>query len=226
MSAFHVDIKNQIAILTFDLEGEKINKISSEVGKELETILNRLKVEEGLKGLILISAKPDIFIAGADINEILSITTSQEGTEKSLDAQRLPTLVEHLPFPTVAAIHGACLGGGTELALGFKYRIATDDPKTKIGLPEVSLGILPGMGGCVRLPKLVGLQNALDMILAAKSWQAQKCLKTGLVDEVVPKEILLERAIQVIELGLWKKKKTDAVVTSFRAKSIGTKLGL
>ena len=207
MSAFHVDIKNQIAILTFDLEGEKINKISSEVGKELETILNRLKVEEGLKGLILISAKPDIFIAGADINEILSITTSQEGTEKSLDAQRLPTLVEHLPFPTVAAIHGACLGGGTELALGFKYRIATDDPKTKIGLPEVSLGILPGMGGCVRLPKLVGLQNALDMILAAKSWQAQKCLKTGLVDEVVPKEILLERAIQVIELGLWKKKK-------------------
>ncbi len=212
MKAFKVRITENsnfpIAIVTFDLEEEKINKITLEVGEELERLIKDLHKTPTIKGMILVSAKPDIFIAGADIHEILSIRSAQEGMAKSSEAQGLPTLIESLPFPTVAAIHGACLGGGCELVLGFTYRIATDHPKTQIGLPEVSLGILPGMGGCVRLPKLVGLQGALDMILGAKIWPAKKCLKTGLVHEMVPQELLLDRAIQVLEQGLWKKKKS------------------
>jgi len=204
---FHVETKNNIAIVNFDLEGEKINKISTPVGEELEKVVKELSKQTLLKGMILISSKPDIFIAGADINEILAIQNVEEGIQKSAHAQRLPTLIESLPFPTVAAIDGACLGGGLELVLGFTYRIATNSDKTKLGLPEVSLGILPGMGGCCRLPEVVGLRPALDMILGAKVWPAIKCLKTGLVDEMVPKELLLSRAIEVIEKGLWKKRK-------------------
>ncbi|MBI4041028.1 MAG: enoyl-CoA hydratase/isomerase family protein [Deltaproteobacteria bacterium] len=212
MSSFRVEkTASHLAIVTFDLEGEKINKISTDIGKELEVLLEGLKKDRSIQGMILVSGKKDIFIAGADIYEILSVTSSQEGTEKSREAQRLPALIESLPFPSVAAIHGACLGGGLELVLGFSYVIATDDPKTKIGLPEVSLGILPGMGGCVRLPKRVGLQNALDMILGAKVWPAKKCFKTKLIDEWVPKEILLERSLEVLEEGIWKKRKREKV---------------
>ncbi|MBI3019348.1 MAG: enoyl-CoA hydratase/isomerase family protein, partial [Deltaproteobacteria bacterium] len=211
MKAFKIRVTENsdfpIAIITFDLEGEKINKITMEAGEEFERIVKDLSKTPQIKGMILVSAKPDIFIAGADINEILSIRSTQEGMTKSSEAQRLPTLIESLPFPTVAAVHGACLGGGCELILGFSYRLATDHPKTQIGLPEVSLGILPGMGGCVRLPKLIGLQGALDMILGAKIWPAKKCLKTGLVHEMVPQELLLDRAIEVLEKALWKKKK-------------------
>src|SRR3989344_1698845 len=178
MNPFQVERKeNGIVIVTFDLSQEKVNKITLEVGSALETWVQSLEKDSSVKGLVFISGKPDLFIAGADINEILSIATSEEGTRASLEAQRLPNVIEALPFPTVAAIHGACLGGGTELALGFSYRIATDDAKTKIGLPEVQLGILPGMGGCNRLPKLIGLKNALDMILAGAQWPALKCLK-------------------------------------------------
>lgn len=208
MSAFQLEIKNKsIAILTFDLPNEKVNKITQEAGRELERILKDLERNTQIEGLILISGKENIFIAGADINEILAIKTEKEGYEKSNRAQRLPTLLEAMPFPTIAAIDGACLGGGLELVLGFTYRIATDSSKTQIGLPEVSLGILPGMGGCYRLPKTIGLQAALDMILGAKVWPAKKCLKTRLVHEVVPQHILLKRAIEVIEKGIWEKAK-------------------
>ena len=211
MKAFQIQVTQNsnfpIAILTFDLEGEKINKITPEVGKEFEKIVKDLSKTPQIKGMVLVSQKPDTFIAGADIHEIASVRSAQEGTAKSSDAQRLPTLIESLPFPTVAAVHGVCLGGGCELILGFTYRIATDHPKTQIGLPEVSLGILPGMGGCVRLPKIVGLQAALDMILGAKVWPAKKCLKTGLIHEMVPQALLLSRAIQVLEQGVWKKTK-------------------
>ena len=198
-----------VAVLTFDLKNEKVNKITSAVGEELEIILKELSKRSDISGLVFISGKPDLFVAGADINEILSIRVADEGRRKSEEAQKLPNLIEMLPFPTVAAIHGACLGGGCELALGFKYRIATDHPKTKIGLPEVQLGILPGMGGCNRLPTLIGLRSSLAMILAGDSWPALKCLKTGLVDEVVPPEILYERAIEVIEKKQWKKVKRE-----------------
>ena len=139
---FHVETKNNIAIVNFDLEGEKINKISTPVGEELEKVVKELSKQTLLKGMILISSKPDIFIAGADINEILAIQNVEEGIQKSAHAQRLPTLIESLPFPTVAAIDGACLGGGLELVLGFTYRIATNSDKTKLGLPEVSLGTI------------------------------------------------------------------------------------
>lgn len=214
MSAFRLEVReNGIAVVTFNLETEKINKLSTVVGLELEKVLKDLEKNSNVKGLILISGKSNVFIAGADINEILSIRTAEEGALKSQEAQRLPNLVEALPFPTVAAIHGPCLGGGLELVLGFNYRIATDDPDTKIGLPEVSLGILPGMGGCNRLPKLIGLQSSLEMILAGARWSARKCLKTGLVDEMVPREILFDRAIEVLEKGIWKKnRRTKKVI--------------
>lgn len=208
MTAFRLEITDRaIAVVTFDLEGEKVNKISTAVGPDLEELLSELKQNSHLKGVIFISGKPDNFIAGADIHEILSIQSVEEGMQKSQAAQRLPNLIEGLPFPSVAAIHGACLGGGLELVLGCNYRIATAHPKTKIGLPEVQLGLLPGMGGCYRLPKLIGLRAALEMILAGASWSAEKALKHRLVDEVVPKEILLARALNAIEEKAWKKKK-------------------
>jgi enoyl-CoA hydratase/carnithine racemase len=103
--------------------------------------------------------------------------------------------VDQFPKPIVAAIHGACLGGGCELALACHWRVATDSPKTQIGLPEVQLGLLPGAGGCVRLPRLIGARAALDIILAGKSERAQKALKLGLVDEVVPRSILRQAAL-------------------------------
>ena len=225
MTSFRLEIKaSGIALLMFDLPGEKVNKISVSVGEALEKILKTLEKDSRIKGLILISGKPDIFIAGADINEILAIKTKEEGTQKSLEAQRLPNLIESLPFPTVAAIHGACLGGGLELVLPFTYRIVTDSPKTVLGLPEVSLGILPGMGGCNRLPPLVGLQPALSMILAGGRWPAKKCLKTGLVDEMVPREILLDRAIEVLEKNMWSHKKPRKV-TLFEKLLEGNRLG-
>ena len=107
--------------------------------------------------------------------------------------------IEALPKPVVAAIHGACLGGGLEMALACHYRVATDHPKTQLGLPEVQLGLLPGAGGCQRLPRLIGLRAALDMILTGKSERAAKALRLGLVDEVVPRSILPRTALAAAE---------------------------
>lgn len=193
----NIDLKidaNQIAWVTFDLQNEKVNKLSRVVLTELREILTGLQGNKLLKGLIFISNKDSIFIAGADIKEIESIKSAYEGEQAAKEGQSVFDLIASLKFPTLAAIHGACLGGGCELALACTYRMATDDSKTKIGLPEIMLGILPGFGGTQRMPRLIGLQKSLSLILPGKALDGKKAYKMGLVDALVPKAWLKDKA--------------------------------
>ncbi len=195
MSAFSTELIDSIALVTFDLPGEPVNKLSNAVKVEFEALLIRLRDDADIKGVVLISGKPDSFIAGADIEEFTALTTQAEAERLSFEGQEMVSRVETLPKPVVAAIHGACLGGGLELALACHYRVATDHLKTQLGLPEVQLGLIPGAGGCQRLPRLVGVRAALDMILAGRSERAAKALRLGLVDELVPPSILRQVAV-------------------------------
>ena len=157
-----------------------------------------------------ISGKPDTFIAGADIEEFLEVRSAEDAERLSLDGQSLLDRLEQLRMPVVAAIHGACLGGGLEMALACAYRIATDHPKTVLALPEVQLGLIPGAGGTQRLPQLVGLRNALDMILTGRNVRAKKALQMGLVDEMVHPSILREVAVKrARELGRGERKRSS-----------------
>ncbi len=195
MSAFTTEIQDSIAVVIFDLPGEPVNKLTSAVKVEFEALLIRLRDDADIRGAVLISGKPDTFIAGADIDEFTKLTTQAEAERLSFEGQEMVSRVETLPKPVVAAIHGACLGGGLELALACHYRIATDHSKTQLGLPEVQLGLIPGAGGSQRLPRLIGLRASLDMILTGKSERAAKALRLGLVDEVVPRSILRRTAV-------------------------------
>ncbi|MGB5444378.1 MAG: 3-hydroxyacyl-CoA dehydrogenase NAD-binding domain-containing protein, partial [Psychromonas sp.] len=173
-----------VATLTFDFPGEKINKLDSGALMELKAHLEALAKNEEIKLLVFRSAKKGIFIAGADINEIKDLLEQEKTYQTIRSGQLIIDAIANLPFPTLAVINGACLGGGCELALACTYRIATDDPKAMIGLPEINLGIIPGFGGCVRLPKLIGLQGALQLILPGKPVAPKKALRLKLVDHL------------------------------------------
>ena len=184
-----------VATLTFDFPGEKINKLDAVALLELKDRITDISKNQAIKLLVIRSAKKGIFIAGADINEIKDIVDEKDARDKAGAGQQIINDIAKLPFPTLAVVNGACLGGGCELALGCTYRIMTDDPKAIIGLPEVNLGIIPGFGGCVRLPRLIGLQNALQMILSAKPVNAKKALRLKLVDHVYNSS-LEEKSVQ------------------------------
>jgi 3-hydroxyacyl-CoA dehydrogenase/enoyl-CoA hydratase/3-hydroxybutyryl-CoA epimerase len=195
MSAFTTQNENGIAVITFDLPGEPVNKLTAAVRVEIEALLIRLRDDASTRAVVLISGKPDNFIAGADIDEFTALTSQDAAERLSFEGQETVSRVETSHKPIVAAIHGACLGGGLEFALACHYRIATDHPKTQLGLPEVQLGLIPGAGGCQRLPRLIGVRAALDMILTGKSERAAKALRLGLVDELVPPSILRRVAV-------------------------------
>jgi len=195
VSAFTTTVENGIAVVAFDLPGEPVNKLSDAVKVEFEALLIRLRDDTTIRSAVLISGKPDNFIAGADIEELSELTTESAAERLSFEGQEMVSRVETLSTPVVAAIHGACLGAGLELALACHYRIATDHPKTQLGLPEVQLGLIPGAGGCQRLPRLIGARAALDMILTGKSERGPKALRLGLVDELVPPSILRTAAV-------------------------------
>lgn len=203
--------KNNIATLTFDYPGEKVNKLSTPVMAELKSHLEKIK-NSNYKFVIFKSAKPKIFIAGADIEEIRNLTTAEAVQSAVAGGQEIFNMIEDLPMPTMALVNGACAGGGCELILACDYRIASEDSSTRIGLPETQLGILPGFGGCVRLPRTVGLQAALDVILAGKLLNAKKAQKIGLVDYVVHPNLLesfAEKEIEkIIKSGAGKRRKT------------------
>jgi 3-hydroxyacyl-CoA dehydrogenase/enoyl-CoA hydratase/3-hydroxybutyryl-CoA epimerase len=196
MPAFNYRInKEGVAILTFDLPGDKVNKLTMLVMEELDSLLDEMAGNKEIKALVFRSGKEGNFIVGADIAEIRDITDSDSGERLSRIGQAVMSKLEALPFPTVAAIHGPCMGGGLELALACTYRIVSNDQKTALALPEVKLGIIPGFGGTQRLPRITGLANALNIILTGKSVFAQKAQKIGLADGITFKEILLDRAI-------------------------------
>lgn len=183
------DLGNKVWLLKFDLPGEKVNKFSREVMEEFEKLVTTLEGMSGqIEALIVVSPKPGIFIAGADIKMIQAAKTEDEATKLSAMGQALLNRWEDLPFATIVAINGAALGGGCEFSLASSAIAMSSDKSAKIGLPEVMLGVIPGMGGCVRLPAKVGIANALDMILASKQLDGERAFKSGLADVMIPKE--------------------------------------
>ena len=183
-----------VLVVSLDVASEKLNVLSLGLLDEFETVFSQIEKDATLRGVVIVSGKPEGFIAGADIKQFVAVTTAAEAAALAGKGHALLNRIEGSRIPFVAAINGICLGGGTELALGCAGRVASDDPKTAIGLPEVQLGLVPGMGGTQRLPRLVGLALGLDMILSARNLKASKALRAGLVDEVVPRSILEDRA--------------------------------
>ena len=201
-SAFTLDIRpDNVAVITIDVPGEKMNTLKAEFGQQVRAIVRQIRDNKSLRGAVLISAKPDNFIAGADINMIARCATAQEAQALARQGQQIMAEIHGLAIPVIAAIHGACLGGGLELALACHGRVCSDDEKTRLGLPEVQLGLLPGSGGTQRLPRLIGVSGALEMILTGKQLRPRQALKVGLVDEVVAQSILLQTAVELALKG-------------------------
>lgn len=222
--------KGDVALLEFDLVGEKVNKLSSPVMARLKEVVEELRSSK-FKAVVLISRKSKIFVAGADVDEIKKINNKEDFMKVLEQAHSILNSLEDLPLVTVAAIHGACLGGGCELVLACDYRICSDSPETKIGLPEVKLGIFPGFGGSIRLPRVIGLAGSLDIILAGKAVDGRKAEKLGLVDACVPSNQLEGRALswareKVAEGGKKRKKvyRPKGAANKFMESFIGKKI--
>jgi 3-hydroxyacyl-CoA dehydrogenase/enoyl-CoA hydratase/3-hydroxybutyryl-CoA epimerase len=194
-SALNLELVDGIAVITIDLPGESVNKVTGALRADFAEMFDRLDGDSTVRGVVLASGKPDTWLAGADIDEFLTLRTAAEAEALSKNGQALLARLESMRVPVVAAIHGACLGGGLETALACRYRVASEHAKTVLALPEVQLGLIPGAGGTQRLPRLIGLQNALDMILTSRNVRAKKALQMGLVDELVHPAILIDVAI-------------------------------
>jgi 3-hydroxyacyl-CoA dehydrogenase/enoyl-CoA hydratase/3-hydroxybutyryl-CoA epimerase len=179
-----------VAMVAIDVPGKSVNTLSPALAEEMKDRWAALVADPAVKAIVIASGKADGFIAGADVDVLKELRTAGEGEKLARDGQRVMGEIAAAPKPVVVAIHGAALGGGLELALACAYRIATDDPKTRLGLPEIQLGLIPGAGGTQRLPRLVGARVALDLILTGKHVPSRKALAMGLVDEVVPAPIL------------------------------------
>lgn len=189
----HLELIDGVAAIVFDRPDKNVNVIDAAFLDELETALRAVARYE-VKGLVFLSAKPSVFLAGADLETLGKLHGKALG-DVVRRGQAVFSKIASLGVPTIAAIHGACLGGGLELALACDRRLASDDPATKLGLPETQLGLLPAWGGSTRLPRLIGLPKALDLILNGRHVTAKHARKLGLVDDVVPKERLRTRAL-------------------------------
>jgi 3-hydroxyacyl-CoA dehydrogenase/enoyl-CoA hydratase/3-hydroxybutyryl-CoA epimerase len=189
MAVFYKEESN-IGFITFDNPDAKVNVLNGDVIRRLDVILDEIVRKNTVKAIVLQSNKKDVFIAGADIKEIENITEVEDGKAKAQAGQNLFNKIEDLPVPVVAVIDGVALGGGCELALACSHRVATFNDKVRIGLPEVNLGFVPGFGGTYRLPRLVGLQQSLKMILSGQALAGVPALKAGLVDRLFPQSTL------------------------------------
>jgi 3-hydroxyacyl-CoA dehydrogenase/enoyl-CoA hydratase/3-hydroxybutyryl-CoA epimerase len=182
-----------VLVLSFDREGESVNTFGQDVLIELNDLLERIVLEPP-KAMVLRSAKDKGFIAGADIREFQTFDAKGTIGDSIRRGQSIFQRIADLPFPTVAAIHGFCMGGGTEIALACRYRIVSNDASTRIGLPEVKLGIYPGWGGSVRLPRLIGAPAAMDLMLTGRTLSASAAKSLGVVDRVVDADNLINAA--------------------------------
>ncbi|VFV27717.1 trifunctional enzyme subunit [Lynx pardinus] len=178
-------VKGDVAVVRINSPNSKVNTLSRELQSEFIEVMNEIWANDQIRSAVLISSKPGCFIAGADINMLASCKSAEEVTQLSQEGQRMFEKLEKSTKPIVAAISGSCLGGGLELAISCQYRIATKDRKTVLGTPEVLLGILPGAGGTQRLPKMVGVPAAFDMMLTGRNIRADRAKKMGLVDQLV-----------------------------------------
>ena len=195
MDLFRFETRDDIALVTIDLPGEPVNTLSPAVGTAFSELLERIAQDETIRAVVLASGKPD-FVVGADVKWLGSLRSAEDGERASREGQAGFDRLAAFSKPVVAAIHGACLGGGLEWALACRGRVASDAGRTQLGFPEVQLGLLPGAGGTQRTPRLIGVQAALDLILTGKPVRAPRARKLGLVDEVVPESILVDVAIE------------------------------
>ena len=217
--AWKLSVENGIGNLLFDHPDAEVNILTSEHLRTLDQTLDEIAARTDLKALLVTSAKSRIFIAGADIKEIEAITEKADAFAKAEEGKKVFQKLEDLKILTVCVINGACLGGGYELALACRYRAASFSPNVKIGLPESNLGILPGFGGSIRLPRLIGLVKALPMILAGRVVSAEEAFKYGMVCKLFPEKTLLSDAKVFAERMLVKKpsgkKKKKDFMTAF-----------
>jgi len=183
-----------VAVVTLDVPEERMNVLRREHAAELREVLEQLRAAGGVRAAVLVSGKPDSFVAGADIAAFEALASAAEARALSGEAQAGFGALERAVVPVVAAIHGTCLGGGLELALACRARVCSAHASTVLGLPEVQLGLLPGAGGTQRLPRLVGIERALDALLTGRRLRPADALRIGLVDDVVRPSILLAAA--------------------------------
>src|SRR6184192_2036310 len=188
------EIDHGICLLTFDRPESGANIFDAATLTDLDQQLDFIEEEDSLEGVVILSAKKSIFIAGADLKTLLHQARTGEMRAFIAEGQRIFNRLAALKIPTCAAIHGACAGGGYEVTLACDYRIASDDPATRIGLPETTLGLVPAWGGCTRLPRLIGVEKAAEVIAKGKLYSAQEARKLGLIDGVAPRDKLLELA--------------------------------
>uniref|UniRef100_A0A6Q2Y359 Trifunctional enzyme subunit alpha, mitochondrial n=1 Tax=Esox lucius TaxID=8010 RepID=A0A6Q2Y359_ESOLU len=188
-SFVNYEVKEDVAVIRMNDPNSKVNTLSVQMQTEMTEVFNEVLANNAVQSAVLISSKPGCFIAGADINMIQACKTAEEVTKLSQEGQKMFERIENSPKPIVAAINGSCLGGGLETNLGLIsstiYRVATKSKKTVLGTPEVMLGLLPGAGGTQRLPKMVGIPGAFDMMLTGKNIRADKAKKMGLVHQLV-----------------------------------------
>ncbi|MFC1481151.1 3-hydroxyacyl-CoA dehydrogenase NAD-binding domain-containing protein [Candidatus Neomarinimicrobiota bacterium] len=185
-----------IGVITLDNPEAPLNILSTSYIKQFDELLDELAAKQDLRGLIVTSGKPDNFIVGADIKDFLKFETAEDGANTSRAGQTIFGKVAKLGCPSVAAINGLCLGGGFEFTLNFSSRIITDHPKSALGFPEVNIGLLPGASGSQLLPRLMGPQMALDIMLTGKKIYPYKAKKMGLVDEIVSPGALQAAALE------------------------------
>lgn len=198
MSAFTLDKREDgIAILTMDVPGESMNTLKADFGEEISTILDQIESDKEIKGVVVSSGKQDSFVAGADVSMLAACESEEDAETLSTQGQLLFARMGKINKTFVAAIHGPALGGGLELALACDYRVCSDSEKTQVGLPEVQLGLLPGSTGTQKLPALIGVQQAMKMMLTGAPVRAKQAKKYGIVDESVPESILMDVAIKM-----------------------------
>jgi 3-hydroxyacyl-CoA dehydrogenase/enoyl-CoA hydratase/3-hydroxybutyryl-CoA epimerase len=224
MANFTYEVTEGVAVISYDMQGEPVNMLAPSIGAEFEKHLMQAAGDANVKAVVFTSGKKDSFVAGAKLDWLQTLKTQADGTQASREGQAGFQRLDAFEKPVVAAIHGACLGGGLEWALACDYRIATDSPKTQLGLPETQLGLLPGAGGTQRLPRLIGAQAALDLILTGKSLKAKKALKLGVVDEVVPapilKQVAVKRARELAEGAMKVQRRDGALAAAARPKKL------
>src|SRR5438105_1504639 len=195
------EIDNSICVLTFDRPDSGANIFDAATLSDLDQQLDFIEGEDSLEGVVILSAKKSIFIAGADLKTLLHQAQTGEMRAFIAKGQHIFNRLAALKIPTCAAIHGACAGGGYEITLACDWRIASDDPATRIGLPETTLGLIPAWGGCTRLPRLIGAEKAAEVILKGKLCSAAEAKQLGLVDEIVSRDQLLEAPKKKITNG-------------------------
>lgn len=212
--SLHISWQDSVCVIDFNDETKSLNAFTEAILSDLDSVVSQALTTPGIAGLVFTSSKSGCFAAGVDIGIFDTLTTQAAGEEACLKLHSLFAQFANASVPTVAAINGVCLGGGLELSLACHYRLCTSHPSTKLGLPEIQLGLLPGGGGTQRLPRLIGVAPALDLILTGRKIDGKKAYKLGLVDEVLPENQLLKRAVEYC--------KTKAAMTSEKQRKTGS----